>query len=143
MNAIAAAVIGGTSLFGGRGRTWNALLGVPAIVSIQYGLALQGIASPIQYMITGGVLLATVVIDAVIRKTQKMAVARSGSREAADRLRPVAQFPAPRAPPQLLRTCARRQWRCRAQSCPGGTLDSTGPGKARTAHPQRRYGCRC
>ncbi|MFC9636240.1 sugar ABC transporter permease [Streptomyces mirabilis] len=73
MNAIAAAVIGGTSLFGGRGRTWNALLGVLVIVSIQYGLALQGIASPIQYMITGGVLLATVVIDAVTRKTQKSA----------------------------------------------------------------------
>ncbi|WP_419248784.1 sugar ABC transporter permease [Streptomyces melanogenes] len=73
MNAIAAAVIGGTSLFGGRGRTWNALLGVLVITSIQYGLALQGIASPIQYMITGGVLLATVVIDAVTRKTQKSA----------------------------------------------------------------------
>ncbi|WP_436847028.1 sugar ABC transporter permease [Streptomyces atratus] len=73
MNAIAAAVIGGTSLFGGRGRTWNALLGVLVIISIQYGLALQGIASPIQYMITGGVLLATVVIDAVTRKTQKTA----------------------------------------------------------------------
>ncbi|MEV7682690.1 sugar ABC transporter permease [Streptomyces sp. NPDC088341] len=73
MNAIAAAVIGGTSLFGGRGRTWNALLGVLVIVSIQYGLALQGIASPIQNMITGAVLLATVVIDAVTRKTQKAA----------------------------------------------------------------------
>ncbi|MET7612769.1 sugar ABC transporter permease [Streptomyces seoulensis] len=73
MNAIAAAVIGGTSLFGGRGRTWNALLGVLVIVSIQYGLALQGIPSPVQYMITGGVLLATVVIDAVTRKTQKSA----------------------------------------------------------------------
>ncbi|MEU3143108.1 MULTISPECIES: sugar ABC transporter permease [unclassified Streptomyces] len=73
MNVIAAAVIGGTSLFGGRGRTWNALLGVLVIVSIQYGLALEGIASPVQYMITGGVLLATVVIDAVTRKTQKTA----------------------------------------------------------------------
>ncbi|MFJ9539881.1 sugar ABC transporter permease [Streptomyces sp. NPDC101225] len=73
MNAIAAAVIGGTSLFGGRGRTWNALLGVLVIVSIQYGLALEGIASPVQYMITGGVLLATVVIDAVTRKTQRTA----------------------------------------------------------------------
>jgi D-xylose transport system permease protein len=73
MNAIAAAVIGGTSLFGGRGRTWNALLGVMVIISIQYGLALQGVASPVQYMITGGVLLVTVVIDAVTRKTQKTA----------------------------------------------------------------------
>lgn len=73
MNVIAAAVIGGTSLFGGRGRTWNALLGVMVIVSIQYGLALEGIATPIQYMITGGVLLATVVIDSITRKTQKTA----------------------------------------------------------------------
>ncbi|QXE34173.1 sugar ABC transporter permease [Streptomyces sp. GMY02] len=73
MNAIAAAVIGGTSLFGGRGRTWNALLGVMVITSIQYGLALQGIATPIVYMITGGVLLATVVIDSITRKTQKTA----------------------------------------------------------------------
>ncbi len=73
MNVIAAAVIGGTSLFGGRGRTWNALLGVMVITSIQYGLALEGIATPIQYMITGAVLLATVVIDSITRKTQKTA----------------------------------------------------------------------
>ncbi|MEV7425044.1 sugar ABC transporter permease [Streptomyces sp. NPDC091212] len=73
MNAIAAAVIGGTSLFGGRGRTWNALLGVLVIISIQYGLALQGVASAVQNMITGAVLLATVLIDAVTRKTQKTA----------------------------------------------------------------------
>ncbi|GHA57528.1 ABC transporter permease [Streptomyces tauricus] len=73
MNVIAAAVIGGTSLFGGRGRTWNALLGVMVITSIQYGLALEGIATPVQYMITGGVLLATVVIDSITRKTQKTA----------------------------------------------------------------------
>jgi D-xylose transport system permease protein len=73
MNVIAAAVIGGTSLFGGRGRTWNALLGVMVITSIQYGLALEGIATPIQYMITGSVLLATVVIDSITRKTQRTA----------------------------------------------------------------------
>ncbi|MGW3151494.1 sugar ABC transporter permease [Streptomyces sp. NPDC001177] len=73
MNVIAAAVIGGTSLFGGHGRTWNALLGVTVITSIQYGLALQGIATPVQYMITGSVLLATVVIDSITRSTQKTA----------------------------------------------------------------------
>ncbi|MEU2157240.1 sugar ABC transporter permease [Streptomyces sp. NPDC019396] len=73
MNVIAAAVIGGTSLFGGRGRTWNALLGALVIVAIQYGLALEGIRTPVVYMITGGVLLATVVIDSVTRKTQKTA----------------------------------------------------------------------
>ncbi|WP_210584220.1 sugar ABC transporter permease [Streptomyces sp. GESEQ-35] len=73
MNAIAAAVIGGTSLFGGRGRTWNALLGVLVIVSIQYGLQLESIAEPVKYMITAGVLLTTVVIDSITRRTQKTA----------------------------------------------------------------------
>ncbi|WP_255955966.1 sugar ABC transporter permease [Streptomyces odontomachi] len=73
MNSIAAAVIGGTSLFGGRGRTWNALLGVMVITSIQYGLFLEGIATPVQYMITGGVLLATVCIDSISRRTQRTA----------------------------------------------------------------------
>ncbi|MET9730650.1 sugar ABC transporter permease [Streptomyces sp. NPDC006458] len=73
MNAIAAAVIGGTSLFGGRGRTWNALLGVLVIVSIQYGLQLESIDEPVKYMITAGVLLTTVVIDSITRKTQKTA----------------------------------------------------------------------
>ncbi|MGK5732667.1 sugar ABC transporter permease, partial [Streptomyces sp. URMC 124] len=73
MNAIAAAVIGGTSLFGGRGKTWSALLGVLVIQSIASGMALLGIASAVQYMITGAVLLAAVVIDSVSRKTQKTA----------------------------------------------------------------------
>jgi D-xylose transport system permease protein len=73
MNSIAAAVIGGTSLFGGRGRTWNALLGVLVITAIQVGLGIEGVAAPIVSMVTGAVLLATVVIDAVTRKTQKSA----------------------------------------------------------------------
>ncbi|WP_367130589.1 MULTISPECIES: sugar ABC transporter permease [Streptomyces] len=73
MNAIAAAVIGGTSLFGGRGKTWSALLGVLVIQSIASGMALLGIASAVQYMITGAVLLAAIVIDSVSRRTQKTA----------------------------------------------------------------------
>ncbi|MFW6721519.1 sugar ABC transporter permease [Streptomyces sp. MAR4 CNY-716] len=73
MNAIAAAVIGGTSLYGGRGSSWSALLGMLVIVSIESGLALKGIGSPVQYMITGSVLLAAVVIDSVSRRTQKSA----------------------------------------------------------------------
>ncbi|MEC4019992.1 sugar ABC transporter permease [Streptomyces sp. H27-D2] len=73
MNAIAAAVIGGTSLFGGRGKTWSALLGVLVIQSIASGMAMLGIASAVQYMITGAVLLAAVVIDSVSRRTQKTA----------------------------------------------------------------------
>ncbi|NUR57431.1 MAG: sugar ABC transporter permease [Catenulispora sp.] len=71
MNAIAAAVIGGTSLFGGRGKTWSALLGALVIGSIQSGMNIQGLSNSIQYMITGAVLLAAVVIDSVARRTQK------------------------------------------------------------------------
>ncbi|GAB3953310.1 sugar ABC transporter permease [Streptomyces sparsus] len=73
MEAIAAAVIGGTSLFGGRGKVWSALLGMLVIGSIANGLALLGSPAHVQYMITGGVLLAAVVIDSVSRRTQKSA----------------------------------------------------------------------
>jgi D-xylose transport system permease protein len=73
MNAIAAAVIGGTSLFGGRGKTWSALLGALVIVSIQQGMYILDLNTAIQYMITGAVLLAAVVVDSVSRKTQKAA----------------------------------------------------------------------
>ncbi|OEV04687.1 ABC transporter permease [Streptomyces oceani] len=73
MNVIAAAVIGGTSLFGGRGKIWSALLGALVITSIQQGLNLQGMESDVQFMITGAVLLAAVVIDSVSRRTQKTA----------------------------------------------------------------------
>nr|WP_246235474.1 sugar ABC transporter permease [Streptomyces boluensis] len=73
MLVIAAAVIGGTSLFGGRGKVWSALLGMLVLQSIQQGLNLLGMASEIQFMITGAVLLAAVVIDSVSRRTQKTA----------------------------------------------------------------------
>ncbi|GAA1137022.1 D-xylose transport system permease protein [Kitasatospora gansuensis] len=71
MNSIAAAVIGGTSLFGGRGKTWSALLGILVIQSIITGLDLVHVNQSIQYMITGAVLLAAVVLDSVSRRTQK------------------------------------------------------------------------
>ncbi len=73
MNAIAAAVIGGTSLFGGRGKTWSALLGALVIGSIQSGMNIEGLSNAIQFMITGAVLLAAVVIDSLARRTQKAA----------------------------------------------------------------------
>ncbi|MFG3053408.1 sugar ABC transporter permease [Kitasatospora sp. NPDC048239] len=73
MSAIAAAVIGGTSLFGGRGKTWSALLGILVIQSITTGLDMVHAAQAIQYMITGAVLLAAVVLDSVSRRTQKSA----------------------------------------------------------------------
>lgn len=68
LNAIAAAVIGGTSLFGGRGSAYSALLGILVIQSIANGMALLGLPSSTQFMITGGVLLAAVTIDALGRR---------------------------------------------------------------------------
>ena len=73
LNAIAAAVIGGTSLFGGRGTVWSALTGALVIGSINNGLALLSVSADIKYMITGGVLLAAVTIDAVARQGRQRA----------------------------------------------------------------------
>jgi len=73
LNAIAAAVIGGTSLFGGRGTVWSALTGALVIGSINNGLALLNVNADIKYMITGGVLLAAVTIDAVARRGRQAA----------------------------------------------------------------------
>jgi len=70
LNAIAAAVIGGTSLFGGRGTVWAALLGIMVIQSISNGMDLLSLSSSIKFMITGGVLLSTVTIDAVLRRSR-------------------------------------------------------------------------
>jgi D-xylose transport system permease protein len=68
INAIAAAVIGGTSLFGGRGSTWSALLGVLIIQSIGSGMALLDVEPPVQFMVTAGVLLTAVVFDSLARR---------------------------------------------------------------------------
>ena len=67
--AVAAAVIGGTSLFGGRGKPLHGVLGGLVIAGIYNGLYLQGISDVTwQYIVTGLVLLAAVVIDAVSRR---------------------------------------------------------------------------
>jgi D-xylose transport system permease protein len=70
LNAIAAAVIGGTSLFGGRGSAYAALLGILVIQSISNGLALINLGSPERYMITGAVLLLAVTVDALSRRSR-------------------------------------------------------------------------
>ncbi len=70
LNAIAAAVIGGTSLFGGRGSAWSALLGIAVLQSISNGLTLLNLDSSIRYMITGGVLLLAVIIDSLSRRSR-------------------------------------------------------------------------
>jgi D-xylose transport system permease protein len=65
---IAAAVIGGTSLFGGTGRVIAALLGALVIASIQNGMDLMGLASGTKFVITGLVLLGAVLVDAFSKR---------------------------------------------------------------------------
>jgi D-xylose transport system permease protein len=68
LDAIAAAVIGGTSLFGGRGRVVAALLGALVIRTIANGLGLLGSSSATEYIITGVILLAAVTLDTLSRR---------------------------------------------------------------------------
>ncbi len=68
LNVIAAAVIGGTSLFGGRGSAWSALLGTLVIGSIANGMDLLAVSSNVKFMVTGAVLLIATTIDAVARR---------------------------------------------------------------------------
>jgi D-xylose transport system permease protein len=68
LDAISAAVIGGTSLFGGRGRVISALLGALVISTVGNGIDLLGYSSAIKYMVTGLILLAAVTLDAVSRR---------------------------------------------------------------------------
>jgi len=70
LNAIAAAVIGGTSLFGGRGSAFSALLGTLVIASIASGLTLLNLDSSYRFVITGGVLAVAVAIDSLARKSR-------------------------------------------------------------------------
>lgn len=70
LNAIAAAVIGGTSLFGGRGTAWSALLGVLVIMAISNGLTLLNLSSSLRYMITGAVLAIAVIVDSLARRSR-------------------------------------------------------------------------
>lgn len=70
LNAIAAAVIGGTSLFGGRGSAYSALLGIVVIQSIANGLTLLDLSSSLRYMITGAVLAIAVIVDSLARQSR-------------------------------------------------------------------------
>ena len=70
LDAIAAAVIGGTSLFGGRGSAYSALLGIIVIQSIASGLTLLDLSSSLRYMITGAVLALAVIIDSLARRSR-------------------------------------------------------------------------
>ena len=70
LNAIAAAVIGGTSLFGGRGSAFAAILGIIVIQSISSGLTLLNLDSSFRFMVTGVVLLLAVTLDSVSRRSR-------------------------------------------------------------------------
>ncbi len=69
--AIAGPVIAGTSLFGGRGSVWTALLGALVIGSIANGMDLLSLSSAVKLMVTGGVLLLAVLVDAVARNQRQ------------------------------------------------------------------------
>ena len=69
--AIAGPVIAGTSLFGGRGSVWTALMGALVIGSISNGMDLLALSSAVKFMVTGGVLLLAVLVDAVARQQRQ------------------------------------------------------------------------
>jgi D-xylose transport system permease protein len=68
LNAIAAAVIGGVSLFGGRGSMYGALFGGLVLGSLANGIAILSLPSSTEYMVTAAVLLAAVIVDALARR---------------------------------------------------------------------------
>ncbi len=71
--AVGAAVIGGTSLFGGRGRAMDAVVGGLVIATIPNGLGLLNQASYINFLVTGGVLLLAASVDAISRRRRSSA----------------------------------------------------------------------
>lgn len=66
--AVGAAVIGGTSLFGGKGKMRDAIIGGLVIATIDNGLGLMGFKSYVNYLVTGGVLLLAAAVDAISRR---------------------------------------------------------------------------
>jgi D-xylose transport system permease protein len=70
IDAIAAAVIGGTSLFGGRGEVRNALIGAALISTVSNGMFILGYSTGIIFMVTGAILLLAVTFDTVVRRVQ-------------------------------------------------------------------------
>jgi D-xylose transport system permease protein len=70
IDSIAAAVIGGTSLFGGRGEVRNALIGAALIATISNGMNTKGWENAIIFIVTGGILLLAVTFDTVVRRIQ-------------------------------------------------------------------------
>ena len=73
LSGVAAAVVGGVSLFGGRGRLVHAAVGALVIAIIDNGLGLLGLPAGINFLVTGGVLILAATVDAVSRKRSSSA----------------------------------------------------------------------
>jgi D-xylose transport system permease protein len=73
LEVIAAAVIGGTSLFGGRGTVWSALFGAMVIGSVSNGLDLIGQPADVKYIVEGAILLAAITVDTISRRGREAA----------------------------------------------------------------------
>jgi D-xylose transport system permease protein len=72
LDAISAAVVGGTYLFGGKGSIGGILVGTLFLASIQNGLNLEGVATYWQYIVSGTVLLGAVAVDQLAqRRTER------------------------------------------------------------------------
>jgi D-xylose transport system permease protein len=70
IDAIAAAVIGGTSLFGGRGEIRDALIGAALISTVSSGMFILGYSTGIVFIVTGAILLLAVTFDTIVRRVQ-------------------------------------------------------------------------
>jgi D-xylose transport system permease protein len=70
LEAIGAAVIGGTSLFGGRGSVWAALVGALIMSGVENGLDLMNSDQPVKYMVQGVIVLLAVSLDTILRRRQ-------------------------------------------------------------------------
>jgi D-xylose transport system permease protein len=70
IDAIAAAVIGGTSLFGGRGEVRNALIGATIIATVSNGMFILGYTTGTIFIVTGAILLLAVTFDTIVRRAQ-------------------------------------------------------------------------
>lgn len=77
LSAVAAAVVGGVSLFGGRGRLIHAAIGAMVIAIIDNGLGLLGLSAGISFLVTGSVLALAATIDALSRKRSGNSVMRT------------------------------------------------------------------
>ena len=80
LEAIGAAVIGGTSLIGGRGTMWSALLGALIMGGVSNGLDLMEADQPVKYMVQGAIVLFAVSLDTILRRRQSRGRQPGGAR---------------------------------------------------------------